>query len=146
MIYKLERFRFGAHTQQSWPESKEVEFVEMKLQFLLFSVLCIVKGQNYQNQRSYVPVIKDGVPVDTPEVQAAKAAHFEAYERAKILAARRPSTGQYRQKIQQQKYQPTQYQQELEGRQQYHQQEFYQSHVVYGGPEQALAAYSAGNY
>ncbi|XP_044253271.1 cuticle protein 18.7-like [Tribolium madens] len=106
----------------------------MKIQFLLFCVLCAVEGQNY------VPVIKNGVPVDTPEVQAAKAAHFEAYERAKILAAKRPSTGKYREYKVAKNQQQQQYQQ-----QRYYQPAHYENHVIYEEPQHhyALAAYSS---
>ncbi|XP_064213337.1 pupal cuticle protein [Tribolium castaneum] len=115
----------------------------MKIQFLVFCVLCAVEAQNY------VPVIENGVPVDTPEVQAAKAAHFEAYKRAKILAAKKPSTGKYKEykvaKNQQTQYQQEQYQQQ-QYQQRYYQPAHYENHVVYGEPEHqhfAFASYSS---
>ena len=145
----------------------------MKIQFLLVGVLCVVvKGQNYgyQGRGDYVPVIKDGVPIDTPEVQAAKAAHFEAFERARALAAKSQSNGQYNEAVpryqgyqqqyqqpqlhqqgqfqqvhyQRQQYQPQSYQQQNN----YHQQQ-YQTNVVYTQPKQqnyAIGAYSSGIY
>lgn len=75
--------------------------VIMKIEFLAVCVLCSVVGvfgQKYggfQKPNHFVPIIRDGVPLDTPEVQAAKAAHFEAYGRAQALADKNPSDGQY---------------------------------------------------
>lgn len=43
-------------------------------------------GANIYDQ--HVPVIKDGVPIDTPEVQAAKAQHYQAVAKAGALAAK----------------------------------------------------------
>jgi hypothetical protein len=158
------------NTQQSWNTiSEEVEVVEMKTQFLLVGVLCaMVKAQNYayQGQSGHVPIIKNGVPIDTPEVQAARAAHFEAYEKAKALAARKPSTGRYQefqqreyqqqyqpQQYQSQQYQPQRYQQQHYQPQQYTQQHYqppqYQTNVIYGQPAQqhyAIGAYSSGKH
>lgn len=52
-----------------------------------------------QVQSEHVPVIKDGVPVDTPEVQQAKAEHFALYAKAAAAAeaakAQRQQAGHY---------------------------------------------------
>lgn len=52
-----------------------------------------------QVQSEHVPVIKNGVPVDTPEVQQARAEHFALYAKAAAAAgaakAQRQQAGQY---------------------------------------------------
>lgn len=51
------------------------------------------KDNGGHNTHEYVPVIENGVPVDTPEVQAARAAHLEAVAQAKALNARKSTSG-----------------------------------------------------
>lgn len=59
----------------------------------LLSALHLVCGYSVYKSvgniyEQHVPVIKDGVPVETPEVQAAKAQHYAAVAKASALASK----------------------------------------------------------